>query len=387
MNTQSAPTLNIQEMPKVLAKYRGRIFTSMMVGMILAGGMAHVIPKKFKSHFVLTVYSKYFQSPLIGDFVPGFSESSDMTSQRESLIRQVLTEDYLDYLGNKYNLYDSRKKSASLISRLSDYFSPSVNPDSKLSDEREDLRARIEIFPINTTTFKIGFVNSDAAVAYRVTSDIHAEVIRSLLELRMHTLANIRDAVRRQLGFLPVPTIPVPVVSAPSVPGGAEMLEEDLTDVRNQIRALTAQYTEEHPLVIQLRDRERILISRLDSLRSSEGYSPHRDNPQKVETSGEGARDTYSDLTKKLNYLNIAIDSDNQHQADYFATLEPPLYPSSPLWPKKGLFVLWGATLGLFGSLFIALLREYFERSTLHASGLAHQLGLPLLGELPAFHP
>ncbi len=127
------------------------------------------------------------------------------------------------------------------------------------------------------------------------------------------------------------------------------------------------------------------MVSKLDSLRSAGGYSQHQDKPRTEEASGEGERDTYSDLTKKLNYLNIAIDSDNQHQDDYFATLEPPLYPSVPLGPNNALLMLWGAALGFFGCLFISVLREYFERSTLHTSVLAQQLGVPLLGELPTF--
>src|ERR1700733_13416476 len=107
MNTSSEPTLNIQEMPRLVAKYWVSILSAMVIGTILGGMAAHVLPKKYKSHFVLTIYSEYFQSPLIGDFVPGFSESSDMRSQRESLIRQVLTQQYLDYLGNKYGIYGS----------------------------------------------------------------------------------------------------------------------------------------------------------------------------------------------------------------------------------------------------------------------------------------
>ena len=77
----------------------------------------------------------------------------------------------------------------------------SINPDSKLSAQREDLRSRIDIFDVNSTTFHIGFSYSDADTTYRVTRDIYAEVIRSLLELRMHTLANVRDAVRRPVGL------------------------------------------------------------------------------------------------------------------------------------------------------------------------------------------
>jgi len=54
------------------------------------------------------------------------------------------------------------------------------NPDSKLSFEREELRSRIEIDSLNSTTFNVGFNYSDPAVTYGVTRDIYAEVIQSL---------------------------------------------------------------------------------------------------------------------------------------------------------------------------------------------------------------
>src|SRR5580704_11398354 len=95
------PTLNIQDVPRLFSKYWRSILVSTLVSTIVCLVASHYVPKKYKAHFVLTIYSKYFQSPLIGDFVPGLSESSEMKSQRESLIRQVLTPEYLDALGTK----------------------------------------------------------------------------------------------------------------------------------------------------------------------------------------------------------------------------------------------------------------------------------------------
>ena len=94
-------------------------------------------------------------------------------------------------------------------------------------------------------------------------------------------------------------------------------------------------------------------------------------------------KEIHDDLMKKMNYLNIALDADRAHQGDYFATVKSPMYPDSPLWPKKGLLALWGFALGFIGSLSMAALREYFHRTTLRAAVLAEQLGVPLLGVLP----
>ena len=168
--------LNIQEMPRLLSKYRGWIITATVSGMVLFTLAATQAPKKYKSHFILTIYSKYFQSPLVGDFVPELSESGEIRSQRESLIRQILTPEYLDLLAAKYGIYDPHKNPSlswreKLIGRLKTWtdrlgLTQPANPESRLSAEREELRSRIEIYSINSTTFNVGFSYSDPGVTY-----------------------------------------------------------------------------------------------------------------------------------------------------------------------------------------------------------------------------
>jgi hypothetical protein len=66
------------------------------------------------------------------------------------------------------------------------------SPESQLSQEREDLLSRMEIFSVNSTTFNVGFIYSDPGVTFQVTKDLYAQVIESLLEIRKHTLVNVR---------------------------------------------------------------------------------------------------------------------------------------------------------------------------------------------------
>src|SRR6267378_2705822 len=105
MISSTESTLNIQDLPRLISKYWPSIITATFVSTLLFIVGAHYIPKKYKAYFVLTIYSKYFQSPLIGDFVPELSESGEIRSQRESLIRQVLSPAFLDSLGEKYGIY------------------------------------------------------------------------------------------------------------------------------------------------------------------------------------------------------------------------------------------------------------------------------------------
>jgi hypothetical protein len=386
MTSRPEAALTLQDLPRIVTKYRRLMILGTVLSTVLFTLASFVLPKKYKTHFVLTIYTKYFQSPLIGEFVPELSDSGDIISQREALIRQVLTPSYVDSLGERYGIFaphGNRAKASSWYQKwrselkvwcMAHGLYQPPNPASEISAEREDLLSRINIFGLNSTTFNISFIYNDPDVTYRVTQDIYNQVIQSLLEIRMHTLTNIRDVIRERVGSLQ---------GGPSSPEKISLLQEDLAEVRNQISALSSQYTEEHPRMKELRTHERVLLSRLAV--SGEGRAGHL--PVAVNRGLDRASqgDLNSDLMRKLNYLNIAIKFNQQNPADYFAMLESPLYPDAPLWPKPPLFALWGLGFGLFGSLFIAALWEYFDRSALHASDIAHHLGVPLLGEIPVF--
>src|SRR5437660_10411979 len=113
MKAPPEAVLSIEDVPRLFSKYGRLIVTGTLISVALFISAASLLPKKYKAHFVLTIYTKYFQSPLVGDFIPELSESSEIRSQRESLIRQVLTPDYLDSLGERYGIYGSYRDTRS----------------------------------------------------------------------------------------------------------------------------------------------------------------------------------------------------------------------------------------------------------------------------------
>jgi hypothetical protein len=163
-----------------------------------------------------------------------------------------------------------------------------------------------------------------------------------------------------------------------------QLLHEELSEVRSQIQALSSQYTDEHPRIAELKERERILNGWLESAPGGIQNPALDQGSLSFDDNAAGAaRESYEDLKKKVDYLNIALESDKGQQTSAFAVLEAPVYPRDPLWPNKALFALWGVAGGLFGTLFLAAVRNYFDRSVLHADDLADRLGVPLLGDLP----
>jgi hypothetical protein len=390
MNRDTAMPIASTDILALFNKYKNMIIGLTLASVTLFALAAVTLPKRYKSSFVLSIYSHYFQSPLIRDIMPEIYDSSEMRAQREALIRQALTPEYLDSLGEKYGIY--APKSQGLLGRFSSFLGKkygvylTTREMKTRSDERRALIKRIEIINLKSDTFQVSFLHSDPDVTLNVAKDIHEHVTKSLMDARRNNLSALQNAIEKRLNTLAnkLPSLDAPPVGSPESARAVPSLpavEEELADVRSQLRVLTARYTEEHPLVRELRGRERSLSQLAVAAGGSASASAGRSVAVRIPQ--DAASEIYRELTKKLNYLTVSLDADPQHQADYFATLETPLYPTSPLWPKKGLFLIWGLGAGLIGSLFIAAMREYFDRSALRAPLMSEHLGLPIIGELP----
>ncbi len=392
MNTLSQAPFQSADMLGLLSKYRRLIITGTVLTWALFMLAAFVLPKRYKSFFELSIYSTYFQNPMIRDFTPEIFDSAEMRAQREGLIRQAMSPEFLDALGQKYGMYASR--TPGLFQRFLSFLGKkygvylTTREMRARSEERKDLMARIQVLNLNSDTFQVSFAYSNPDVTYHVIQDIHGQVTRGLLDVRRNNLTGIHNAIEKRLEALAsrLPTLDKAPSSPSALPprltehseANVPMVEEELADVRSQLRVLTARYTDEHPLVKELRDREKSLMSLANA--SSSGS---KEKPLAIRVPQDAAAEIYRELTKKLNYLNVALDSDQFHASDFFATLASPLYPASPLWPKKSLFCLWGLGAGLLGSVSVASLREYFDRAAMRPPLLSEQLGVPIIGDMP----
>ena len=398
MNTNPEMTFGAADALGLFSKYRVLLIVTTLFSVVFCTAAAYILPNKYKAHFVVAVDPKYFQSPLTREFIPEVSDPVELKAEAAALLWQTLTPDFLDALGQKYGLYQPSSSAfkipaviGSALSKLKTFAESHglYQPDKKVHNTgaaQESLLTHIDISNVDGMTFKVEFSYTDPDVTYQAVQDIYTQMVRSVLDVRTSSLVAVRDAIRKRLQLL---AFSVSASSSspsddPHSISNPEIAREELADVRNQIRSLSAQYTEEHPLLRELRSRERTLSQ---SVRASSGNrsrsSVQQENPVIGGESQEDVSDMSKDLLRKMNYLNIALESDKGHPSEYIAVLEAPLYPLPPIVPRKILFALAGVLLGLFGSLFVAAVREYFERSTLHAEALARQLSIPLLGQLP----
>ena len=91
----------------------------------------------------------------------------------------------------------------------------------------------------------------------------------------------------------------------------------------------------------------------------------------------------YSDLLKKMNYLNIVLEMEDSSESAYVGILQAPVLPESPVFPKKGMFLFWGLLSGVMLSMLVLLSQEYLTRAKLSAEEFSQSLGLDYFGPLP----
>jgi uncharacterized protein involved in exopolysaccharide biosynthesis len=346
----------------LIRRYRVLIAINTLLACSLFLGATFVIPQKFKSIATITIYTKYFQNPLVKDFLPELYDTSELRAQRENLIRQSFSDDYLNELGEREQIFKSAPHSG------------------ERDTELDELRKRIEIFSLQTTTFTVSFLYSDKKKTYDIEKEVVSRVMNTLFSDRRQTITNIRDSIQRRvegISLNPRGGNPDPMASA-----RPELLRKELAELQEQIQALENQYTPQHPKVAKLRERAKLIEGWLKTAGAQKQNS--YDKPVLIDGQPRSVtKEVYEDLLKKLNYLNILLDMDQESANDYVAILNPPSRPTGPVWPNRAVFLMWGLLTGLLVSAMIILVMEYFERTAPSVREFARELDIPYLGAIP----
>src|SRR5690242_2218770 len=103
----STETPEFSDIWRAWSRHWGWALLGTLLTTALFAAAATILPQRFKSRFVLAIHSSYFQNPLTRDLTPDIYDAAEMRSQRESLIRQSMTPDFIDYLGRKYGIYQA----------------------------------------------------------------------------------------------------------------------------------------------------------------------------------------------------------------------------------------------------------------------------------------
>jgi protein tyrosine kinase modulator len=214
----------------------------------------------------------------------------------------------------------------------------------------------------------------------------------------------------------------------------SKSLEQQLSDMQNQLAVLQRSYTDKHPKVIQLKHaiaqlEKQIEAAPAQNLSAAEEQKtaiPVIETPQiqqlraqlhqqdviisqkakqqedlqrqirviqgRMESSPmiqqefkgltrdyQTALNFYNDLLKKRNESQMATTLENQQQSEKFRVLDPPSLPERPSFPNRQLFSLGGLCAGLGLAVGMIHLSEMRDRSIRSTRDVETYLGVPTL--------
>lgn len=354
--------LELSDIIDIIRRHIIPVVLTIVLCVMISVLIATVIPKRYKAKAILDIPSSYFRNPLVSELISEVNDPTELNAQRIALLRLALNDDFLDTLGEKYQLFKLTRD----------------NP--KRQAERDDLFRRIEYFSINTTSFQIGLVGDKPRLVYEMLSDVLDQMTYTLIEERYRTLTRARDAIQTQVEFLSRALSKVGTATPQ-----ADFLRGELQKIESNIAALRTKYTETHPELYKLKKEAESVRSRLKGTQIPS--SPPEDDLTKAfitPNTKAPIQDIYNDLLRKLSHLNIILEMEKDRSApSYLAVVEKPAIPPFPAFPDKKAFMAIGLLAGLVIAVLQVLYYELQRGALVSAEQAAELLGVPLLGEMP----
>lgn len=357
----SEEILSSQDIFKMIRRHIILIVLTIVVCEAAAIGLARTLPKKYKTSALLNLKSSYFEVPGVGD---GLSYA-EVQAQKQALLRLALEDAFMDREGTKYGLFKSRDGSA------------------ERENERESLRKKIDFMTSSATTFRITAIGSTARVAYGLASDALDQIVAVLQRERHKTLTLHRDSLVKQLEAMGLAS---PAQGTMGSAGArTDFLNAQIARAEEELVALKDQYTADHPRAIQAEHRLRELKRQLGRAKNPSSVGS-MGSPLAIDPNVKDKRGDFGEeLLKKINYLDIALALEgNQKDLLYLEVLERPVLPDGYIFPNALAFAVGGLFFGVLLAGIGVTLLELRRANILSPLSATRQLGVPLLGAMPA---
>jgi len=363
LDDSTSESINMLQLGSLLKRNLVMVLISVCFTTLIALLLAIYLPHRFKSKAVLSIQSGYFQHPLVNDLISETQDPSEMSSQRLSLLRLALNDQFLDKLGTTYQIYKH----------------PSDNNFRVL--ERESLFRQIEYFSVSPTSFQISISTDNPETSYKVTTEILDQMTSILVGQRYQTFMKARDSILKQAKLLES------TLSSPAHAPQQDALRAELASMESNLASLRARFTEQHPDVMRMKSLTQALEAKLKLIpntanQGTDDYTSVFLSP----ASRASTQQIFDDLLKKLSHLNIVLEMErNRQDVSYLAIIEQPTIPTKPTFPDPVQFVLIGALGGLLIGGAITTFRELRRTVKLTAEEVEEIFGLEFLGELPQY--
>ena len=324
-----------------------------------------ILPKWYKSDTILDIQSRYFRNPLVSELVSEVTDPTELKSQRSALIQRALDRDFLNYLGEKFNLFES------------------IAGTKKRRIERKELLKNIEYHSLGATSFRLSTKAKSSEQALSLTEEVLEQVMHVIVSARYGSLLRAQIAIQSQVEFLAQTLQDLGLVRE------VGQLKRRLSVVSDQIKRLSARFTKEHPELIALKKESREISEQIErgALKSTIFDQDIQARAFTHSQSEAPIQDIYHELLKKLSHLEIVLrmeESRDDGGVMYLSILKEPSEPTEPFSPDLIRLIF----LGVLGGSGLAILQGlYFERKRgleVCTEKFLEDFGVAKLGQLSA---
>jgi hypothetical protein len=357
----------IRDLVKTILNYKYKILLICLVSVAFSHQLTVWMKKKYVSTFEINVYSKYFQNPLISGVIPDLYNMPEMRFAIDSMVKEAISDEFIDSIGNDYKIYDQ------------------VTDERELAKQRQLLRDNFSYYSTGGQSYSISFSNADPYVAKEISEKTMKVVKEHIINKRIKTIELVKEVMIQKLNSFNA--------SQKFVQQGADkamaskspdVLREELVKVTNSIEAMGKQYKDFHPVIRNLKSRQKVITQWLSEYDISK-FSGAVDLPMAMSHDKVVSEQLSSKFYAKYHDFNIALDIEKKSLDSYIGMIKSPQLPTAPVWPKKRLFLSLGFVLGLVISFIYVYMCEIIIPSTeekLQAE--SELLGAPVLGFMPS---
>lgn len=356
----------LRDLVKTINKYRIRILVICAVTVAFCFQLTFWIDKQYTSTFEINVYSKYFQNPLISGVIPDVYNIPEMRFAIDSMIKEAISDEFIDQIGRRYNIYSDTKD------------------EREAAKERQMLRDRFSYFSTGGQSYQISFSSSDPYIAKEITEKTLERVKDHIIGKRINTIELVKEVMIRKLNSFNASQKFTQKGSEKALASKSpDVLKEELVKVNTSIAALSKQYSPNHPIMLNLKQRQKTISSWLQEFDMSKDDSAV-DLPMSMTHDKVVSEQLSSKFYAKYHDFNIALEIEKKSLQNYIGIIKSPQLPTAPMWPKKRLFASLGFILGLVISFIYVFISEIIVPSKDEQLALeAVKLGSVVLGTLP----
>ncbi|MCO4753911.1 MAG: hypothetical protein KC478_05490, partial [Bacteriovoracaceae bacterium] len=210
-------------------KYAAVIIMAISLGFSIQ--LTNWIEKRYKSQFEINVYSKYFQNPLISAIIPGVYNIPEMRFTIDSMVKEAISDDYIDQIAEDFNFY---KLDGS---------------EADLAKNRQLLRDRFSYYSTGGQSYQVSFTYNDPYVAKKIANTTLDRVKGHFIDSRIETIEMVKQMMLKRLKALSASQRITKKSSSENALASKspEVLSAELDKIDSDIAALSKQFNKAHP--------------------------------------------------------------------------------------------------------------------------------------------